>query len=305
MPATIPPYLKQGDTIGMICPSGCMPLEKIQRCIDTLQEWGFQVKQGSTLGSQCNYFSATDEVRLDDLQIMLDDENIKAIFCARGGYGLSRIIDDINFENFVRHPKWIMGYSDITLLHTHIFSNFNNATLHAPMAAAFNEMEGNEIYIHSILNNITGKAQSYSNIPNHHLNRLGVCEGELIGGNLALLAHVIGTKSDFNTKNKILFIEDIGEYLYNADRMLLQLKRTGKLDQLAGFIVGQFTDMKDTVIPFGQTIEAIIFDKIREYDYPVCFDFPVGHVNENYALKVGCNYKLSVTDEGVSLNNMQ
>lgn len=304
MPSIIPPYLKQGDTIGMICPSGCMLLEKMQQCIDILQQWGFHVKRGSTLGSQCNYFSATDEERLRDLQLMLDDKNVKAIFCARGGYGLSRIIDDINFEKFIQKPKWIIGYSDITILHAHISSNFNIATLHAPMAAAFNEMEGNEIYIQSILDNITGKAQSYKTSP-HHLNRVGVCEGELIGGNLALLAHVIGTKSDFNTKNKIFFIEDIGEYLYNADRMLLQLKRAGKLDELAGFIVGQFTDMKDTTIPFGQTIEAIIFDKIKEYNYPVCFDFPVGHVNENYALKIGCIYKLSIAHEDVTLNSVQ
>lgn len=278
-------------------------LEKMQRCIDTLQEWGFHVKQGGTLGTQCNYFSATDEERLRDLQIMLDDENVKAIFCARGGYGLSRIIDDINFENFIRKPKWIIGYSDITLLHLHISSNFNIATLHAPMAGAFNEMEGNEIYIQSVLNSITGKTQSYKT-PHHYLDRIGTCKGELIGGNLALLAHVIGTRSDINTKNKILFIEDTGEYLYNADRMLLQLKRAGKLGELAGFIVGQFTEMKDTTTPFGQTIEAIIFDKIKEYDYPVCFNFPVGHVNENYALKVGGSYRLSVGDEAVVLNDV-
>lgn len=299
VPAIIPPYLKQGDTIGMICPSGCIPLEKAQRCIDTLQQWGFKVKVGKTLGNQFNYFSGTDEERLNDLQLMLDDATIKAIYCARGGYGLSRIIDDINFEKFVQHPKWIIGYSDITLLHAHVYSNFNIASLHAPMAAAFNEMDESEEYIDSIYKSLIGEQQTYT-CASHQLNRNGVCEGELIGGNLALLAHIIGTKSDIDTKNKVLFIEDIGEYKYNIDRMLMQLKRAGKLEALAGLIVGSFTDIKDTTIPFGKDIKEIIFDAVKEYDYPVCFDFPVGHVKENYVLKTGVNYQLSI-EEAVTL----
>lgn len=301
MPTIIPPYLTRGDTIGIICPSGFMPLEKAQKCIDALQQWGFEVQVEKTVGNQFNYFSGTDEERLNDLQLMLGDLNIKAIFCARGGYGLSRIIDNINFEKFIQHPKWIIGYSDITLLQAHIYSNFNIASLHAPMAAAFNEIEESEEYIYSIFNCLTGKHQSYKIVSNS-LNRTGVSEGELVGGNLALLVHIIGTKSDINTKGKILFIEDIGEYKYNVDRMLIQLKRAGKLDALAGLIVGSFTEMKDTVIPFGQSIEEIIFDKIKEYNYPVCFDFPVGHVKENYALKIGVEYELSISAEGIILN---
>ncbi len=300
MPTIIPPYLKQSDTIGIICPSGYMPLEKAQKCIDTLQQWGFEVQVGKTVGNQFNYFSGTDEERLNDLQLMLDDLNIKAIFCARGGYGLSRIIDDINFDKFIQNPKWVIGYSDITLLHAHIYSNHNIASLHAPMAAAFNEMDESEGYIHSIFNCLTGKYQSYK-ISSHSLNRNGVCEGKLVGGNLALLAHIIGTKSDINTKNKILFIEDIGEYKYNVDRMLTQLKRAGKLENITGLIVGSFTEIKDTTIPFGQGIEEIIFDNVKEYNYPVCFDFPVGHVKENYALKVGMRYNLISSSEKVIL----
>lgn len=298
--AIIPPYLQPGDTIGMICPSGCMPVEKMHRCIETLQQWDFKVKHGKTLGTQCSYFSGTDKERLDDLQSMLNDEAVKAIFCARGGYGLSRIIDDINFEKFVQHPKWIIGYSDITLLLSHVYSNYNIVSLHAPMAAAFNEMEGNEIYIQSIYDSITGKLQAYE-IPAHHLNRTGAGKGELVGGNLALLAHIVGTRSDFSTKNKILFIEDVGEYLYNIDRMLLQLKRAGKLDELSGFIVGKFADMKDTTIPFGQELYELILDKVKEYNYPVCFDFPVGHVNENYALKIGGDFHFTVNETDVTL----
>ncbi len=301
MPSIIPPYLKQGDTIGMVCPSGYMPLEKAQKCIDVLQQWGFKVDVGKTVGNQFNYFSGTEEERLSDLQLMLDDENIKAIYCGRGGYGLSRIIDKINFEKFIHQPKWIIGYSDITLLHAHIYSNFNIASLHAPMAAAFNEVEESEEYIQSIYNSLAGIHQSYKT-SSRSLNKEGVCEGELIGGNLAILAHIIGSKSDIITKNKILFIEDIGEYKYNIDRMLMQLKRAGKLDELAGLIVGSFTEIKDTIIPFGQTIEEIIFDKVSDYNYPVCFDFPVGHVKENYALKIGGNYRLSITKQRVTLN---
>ena len=301
MPAIIPPYLKQGDTIGMLCPSGFMPLEKAQKCIDTLKQWGFKIVVGKTLGNQYNYFSGTDEERLKDLQLMLDDDNIKAVYCARGGYGLSRIIDQINFEKFVQHPKWIIGYSDITLLLAHIFSNYNIAGLHAPMAAAFNEMEESETYIQSIFNSLTGEHQSYT-IDLNILNRQGICEGKLVGGNLVLLTHLIGTKSDINTKNKILFIEDVGEYKYAIDRMLMQLKRSGKLDNPAGLIVGSFTEIKDTLIPFGKDIKDIIFDAVKEYNYPVCFDFPVGHTAKNYALKIGTNYKLSVLPKELILD---
>ncbi len=297
----IPPYLKQGDTIAIICPSGFMPFERMQYCIETLQHWGFKVVLGKTAGHQFNYFSGTDEERLDDLQSMLDDDSVQAIFCGRGGYGLSRIIDKINFQKFIQHPKWIIGYSDITLLHAHIFSNFHIATLHAPMAGAFNDLENSKMYIQSIFDSLTGKLQSYNTNP-HPLNRYGICEGELIGGNLAILSHIVGSPSDLNTDNKILFIEDIGEYKYNIDRMLMQLKRAGKLEKLSGFIVGKFTDIKDTTIPFGQDINELIADKIKEYNYPVCFDFPVGHVPENFALKSGARYTLTVTVSKVNLS---
>ena len=277
-----------------------MPFEKIQNCIAVLQDWSFQVKKGKTLQNQYNYFSGTDEVRLNDLQQMLDDNNIKAIFCARGGYGLSRIIDQLNFDGFVDDPKWIIGYSDITLLQAHIYSNFRIASLHAPMAAAFNERDENREYIDSVLSSLTGIASRYTIAP-HRLNRPGTADGELIGGNLAILAHLIGTDSELDTKNRILFLEDIGEYKYNIDRMLMQLKRAGKMASLSGLMIGSFTDIKDTVIPFGQEINDLIFDKVREYDYPVCFDFPVGHTGRNYALKIGARHRLTVTPGHVML----
>lgn len=299
----IPPYLKKGDTIGIVCPSGYMPFEKAQTCIDTLQQWGYKVKVGKTLGQQSNYFSGTDEERLTDLQTMLDDKSVHAILCGRGGYGLSRIIDEIDFRHFKKHPKWIIGYSDITLLHAHLFTKLKTASLHSPMAAAFNDGGANNEFVLSLKKALEGKHSKY-NAPAHDLNRKGVAQGELIGGNLSLLINIIGSVSDLKTKNKILFLEDVGEYIYNVDRMMMQLKRAGKLDQLSGLIIGGFTDMKDTTVPFGQNVYEAIHDKVKEYDYPVCFDFPVGHSDRNYALKVGVNHELNINKSKVMLKEL-
>jgi muramoyltetrapeptide carboxypeptidase len=299
----IPPYLKKGDTIGIVCPSGYMPFEKAQTCIDTLQQWGYNVKVGKTLGNQHNYFSGSDEERLSDLQAMLDDKNVHAILCGRGGYGLSRIIDDVDFRHFKKHPKWIIGYSDITLLHAHLYSKLKTASIHSPMAAAFNDGGAKNEFVLSLKKALEGKHSKYS-APSHALNRKGVAEGELVGGNLSLLINIIGSVSDIKTKSRILFLEDVGEYIYSVDRMMMQLKRTGKLDGLAGLIVGGFTDMKDTTIPFGQNVYDAIYDKVKEYDYPVCFDFPVSHSDRNYALKVGVNHQLKINKNIVSLKEL-
>jgi muramoyltetrapeptide carboxypeptidase len=297
----IPPYLQRGDTIGLVCPAGYMPVEKVSECIRILnEEWGFTTKIGTTIGQQYHYFSGTDEERLDDFQHMLDDENVKAILCARGGYGLSRIIDRIDFSKFAKTPKWIIGFSDVTVLHSHIYRNYNIATLHAPMANAFNEDGYKNDFVQSLRHALEGKKIKYQTPP-HEFNRKGEAIGELVGGNLALLSHLVGSDSDIKTKGRILFIEDVGEYLYNIDRMLYQLKRSGKLDKLAGLIVGGFTDMKDTERPYGQTVLEIIRDVVAEYDYPVCFDFPVSHGTENYAVKIGVGYKLKVSKKKVLL----
>lgn len=290
----IPPYLKPGDTIGMLCPSGYMPYEKSVTAMETLTEWGFHIMPGKTLGHQFNYFSGTDEERLTDLQQMMDDENINAIFCARGGYGMGRIIDKLSFKKFKKNPKWIIGYSDITVIQTHIFSKYKIASLHAPMAAAFNDGENKNQYIQSLHDALIGRKASYMG-SGDDFNKKGKTSGVLVGGNLSLLAHLAGTSSEVKTKNKILFIEDVGEYIYNVDRMLYQLKRCGKLDNLKGLIIGKFTDNKDTSVPFGQSVNEVIRDVVKEYDYPVCFNFPVSHDKENYALKIGCEYKLSVS----------
>ncbi len=296
----IPPYLHPGDTIGLVCPSGFMPAEKVQACIQTLQQRGFAVKVGSTVGSQLNYFSGTDEARLSDLQMMLDDEQIKAVLCARGGYGLSRIVDRINFTAFRKNPKWIIGFSDITILHAHIYQALGVASLHAPMAAAFNDGEYQNQYVQSLLQALEGAPAAYHCEANS-FNRQGAATGELVGGNLCLLAHLIGSQSSIDTGGKILFIEDVGEYIYNVDRLIQQLKRAGMLRNLAGLIVGSFSDMKDTTIPFGASVYEVIKDVVKGYDYPVCFNFPVGHTKENYALKHGLYHELSVTTTEVIL----
>jgi muramoyltetrapeptide carboxypeptidase len=297
----IPRYLKKGNTIGITCPAGFMAAEKAQTCIRILRQWGYEVMVGKTLGSGSNnYFSGTDEERKDELQAMLDDKHIHAILCGRGGYGMGRIIDQLDFKKFRKNPKWIIGFSDITVLHSHIYNNCKIASMHAPMAAAFNDEGYKNEFIGSLEKAISGKKANYKTA-GHAFNKPGIAEGELMGGNLSLLAHLTCTPSDIKTKNKILFIEDIGEYIYNIDRMLYQLKRSGKLDKLAGLIIGGFTDMKDTERPFGKTVYEVIRDIAAEYDYPVCFDFPVSHGAKNYALKIGVAYELKITTKQVQL----
>jgi len=296
-----PPFLQPGDIIGIVCPAGYMNIEKAQTCIDTLQQWGYGVRLGKTLGSDSqNYFSGTDEERLADFQQMLDDDEIKAILCARGGYGVGRIIDSIDFKKFKKNPKWIIGYSDITILHAHIFSNYDIASLHSPMASAFNDGGNENEFILSLKNALEGQKIKYQCAP-HEFNRRGEAIGELVGGNLSLLTNLTSTSSDIKTKGKILFVEDVGEYLYNIDRMFYHLKRAGKMHRLAGLIVGGFTDNKDTERPFGETAYEIIRDIVKEFKYPVCFGFPVSHEKENYALKVGVGYKLKVSKTKVTL----
>jgi muramoyltetrapeptide carboxypeptidase len=295
---TLPSYLKKGDTIAITCTAGYMLLEKTKACIKKLKEEGYQVIVSPTVGGNSkNYFSSSDAERLQEMQNYLDNKNVKAILCGRGGYGTGRIIDALDFKKFCKNPKWLIGFSDITLLHSHVVSNYKIATLHAPMAAAFANKEHNPENIISLLDALKGKKNNYE-VKHNALNKTGIAKGKLLGGNVALLANTIGTKSDIDTKNAILFIEDIGEQLYAVDRMMYQLKRAGKLKNLAALVVGDFTDMQDTDRPFGKTIYEIISDIVAEYDYPVCYDFPVGHGNENRALKVGVKYSLVVDKDG-------
>jgi muramoyltetrapeptide carboxypeptidase len=291
----IPSYLKIGDTIAITCPAGYMAAEKITTCVKILQQQGYKViVSKKTIGSNSKtYFSATDDVRRAELQKYLDDKNVNAILCGRGGYGVGRIIDKLDFTKFAASPKWLIGFSDITLLHSHINKNYGIATMHASMAAAFDYTAASKENIETLLFALQGNKIDYVVAP-HKQNKLGNVKGQLVGGNLSLLANAIGTASDINTKNKILCIEDIGEYLYSSDRMLHQLKRAGKFAGLKALLVGDFSDMKDTERPFGKTIYEIIKDVVAEYNYPVVYGFPLGHADNNLALKFGINYSLQV-----------
>ncbi|MBI4947421.1 MAG: LD-carboxypeptidase [Bacteroidetes bacterium] len=294
---TTPPYLKKGDKIGIAAPARKISKEEIQFAVDTFEKWGLEVVLGKNLFGIKHQYSGSDEQRTEDLQKMLDDNSIKAIISARGGYGTLRIIDELDFKKFQETPKWIIGYSDITVLHSHIHQNFEIETLHATMPINFSKDEES---VESLRKNLFAEEIVYKIGP-QPLNRKGNAEGELVGGNLSLLYALKGSKSGISTSGKILFIEDLDEYLYHIDRMIISLKRSGMFSHLAGLIVGGMTDMKDNSVPFGKTAEQIISDVVKEFDYPVCFGFPAGHAQKNLALLFGRRAKLKVAD-GLNLS---
>ncbi|XVJ67983.1 MAG: LD-carboxypeptidase [Lacibacter sp.] len=298
----LPAYLKPGDTIAITSPAGYSSFKEIEPSIQQIKSWGFDVKIGATIGKRHFTFGGTDEERLNDFQQLLDDRSVKAILCARGGYGFVRIIDKLNFTKFKTNPKWLIGFSDITVLHSHLNRNLGIASIHSKMCNSFPEdwSKAEQIQIETILSlrdALNGVKMNYT-APGNTNNRIGTATGVLVGGNLKTIESLTGSKSDIRTAGKILFVEDTGEYLYSIDRMFWNLKRSGKLDHLAGLIVGGFKLKKDegendTV--FGKTVEEIVLEKVKEYKYPVCFDFPVGHQKNNYALKCGVKHKLQVT----------
>ena len=290
-----PPYLQKGDSIAIVAPARSVIIEEMLPAITLFEEWGLKVMLGEHLFGSQNQFSGTEEERAEDFQTMLDNDEIKAIVCARGGYGIVRIIDLLSFDHFIQHPKWIVGYSDVTVLHSHIHTRLVIETLHATMPI---NIYANPNYesTESLHDALFGKPISYQ-IPTSPFSRVGEGNGELIGGNLSILYSLSATESDIDTDGKILFIEDLDEYLYHVDRMMLNLKRSGKLNNLVGLIIGGLTEMKDNTIPFGATAEEIICNAIAEFDYPVCFGFPAGHGDDNRALIFGRDVKLNVTDE--------
>lgn len=297
-----PPFLKKADTIGITSPAGYITIEEIQPAIKKMEEWGYKIKIGDTIGKRDFTFGGTDEERAKDLQQMLDDPKIKAIMCARGGYGAVRIIDKLNWDKFKAKPKWIIGFSDITVLHSHLNRNFAIGSIHSKMCNSFPEVwslaEPIQIEtIDSIQKALSGEKMKYTVTPNPQ-NKFGTGIGVLIGGNLKTLETLSGTKSDINTAGKILFIEDTGEYMYSVDRMLWNMKRTGKLSLLKGLIVGGFKIKVDEEgDDFGRTLQDIVLEKVKAYHYPVCFDFPVGHQKNNFALKCGVKHKLELTSD--------
>jgi muramoyltetrapeptide carboxypeptidase len=285
-----PPYLQKGDRVAIVCPAKKLP-QPMDDAVALLQSWGLEVVLGETVTASYHQFAGDDAFRAQDLQRYVNDDSIKAIFAARGGYGTIRIIDQVDFSRLAAHPKWIIGFSDITVLHAHLFTNYNLQTIHGQMPINIPDATGPSLA--TLRKALFGEELNY-NITPHPLNRPGSGNGILIGGNLAILLSLSGSISDYSYDGKILFIEDVGEYLYSIDRMLYTLKRAGKLKSLAGLIVGGFTDLKDNDIPFGQTAQEIIRAIVEEYDYPVCFDFPAGHVRDNWALVMGRGVRLLV-----------
>ena len=301
-----PPFLKTGDTIGISAPAGYIMIEEIQSAVNKMESWGYKIKLGDTIGKRDFTFGGNDEERIKDFQQMLDDPKVKAIMCARGGYGIVRIIDKFNWEKFKIKPKWLIGFSDATVFHSHLNKNFGIASIHSKMCNSFPDdwstAEPIQIEtIESIQWALSGKKMKYNAEPNPQ-NKQGTAEGILIGGNLKMLETLAGTKSDINTAGKILFVEDTGEYMYSVDRMFWNLKRTGKLSQLKGLIVGGFKIKTDAdTEDFGRTLQDVVLEKVKAYMYPVCFDFPVGHQKNNYALKCGVKHILEVKPDKVSL----
>lgn len=294
-----PQSLQPGDIIGMVCPAGSIPMERVQKCVETLTGWGYRVKLGKTVGTKQDCFSATDTERLADLQAMLDDNTVKAILCGRGGYGVSRIINQVNFSAFANHPKWIIGFSDITVLHAALQKQ-GYMSIHGPMAAAFNKGVEGETYIQALKLILEGNKTTYTTSANP-LNNRGIATARIVGGNLCLMAHLIGSQNAFDTEGKLLFIEDVGEYHYNLDRMMLQIKNAGLFHNLAGLIVGGFTEMKDPSSDFGATANEIIKSHLQNFTYPVCYDFPISHALANYPIKEGAVYHLDVNAKEVIL----
>lgn len=293
----IPTYLKKGDKIGVVATARKISESELAPALKIMEEKSLVPVLGKNVLGAHHQFSGTDAERCADMQHMLDDESIKAIIVARGGYGTVRIIDSLDFSTFAKHPKWIIGYSDITVLHSHINKTLGIATLHATMPINFLQ---DAYATETLFNALFGEKIHYT-FDAHPLNRNGRVEGELVGGNLSLLYALCGSVSDINTDNKILFIEDLDEYLYHIDRMMINLKRSGKLSRLKALVVGGITDMKDNAIPFGKTAEEIIAEHVAEYHYPVCFNFPAGHIKNNYALKFGATAHLTV-DKKCSFN---
>ena len=305
----IPPYLKPGDTVGITSPAGYITMETVQPALDVIKSWGYQVRLGSTIGKQHFSFGGTDEERRADLQAMLDDKSIKAILCARGGYGAVRIVDGLNWKLFKQHPKWVIGFSDITVLHNHIHTVCGVASIHSKMTNSFPvdpaTAEPIQVQtINSINEVLVGQQMTYSAIPNL-LNKHGNVTGLLIGGNLKTIESLCGSASDIKTDGKILFVEDTGEYLYSIDRMFWNLKRSGKLKGLRALIVGGFNVKQEPEgESFGKTLEEIVLEKVADYNFPVCFDFPVGHQRANFALQCGVQHRLHITPEQVILTQL-
>lgn len=296
----IPQLLKAGDSIAIVATARKISEAELTPAIQLFESWGLRVLLPNNIYAEVHQFAGTDEQRAADLQWAIDNEEVKAVVCARGGYGTVRIVDRIDFSHFAQNPKWVVGYSDVTVLHSHIHTSLGIATLHATMplnipADAVKKDYPSTTALRKAL--FEGNTEFQTN--KHELNRAGEATAMVVGGNLSILYSLCGSASDIDTDGKILFIEDLDEYLYHIDRMMQNLKRTGKLEGLKGLIVGGMTDMHDNTIPFGKTAEEIVMDAVKDYDYPVCFNAPFGHIGtENKALVLGYEVRMTCNQDG-------
>ncbi len=291
-----PNYLSKGDTIAIAAPARKISLEELQPAIDLFERWGLKVVFAENLFKSHHQYAGTDNERIEGMNQLLNNPNVKAIISARGGYGTVRIVDGLDFSKFMENPKWIAGYSDITVLHSDIHSELGVETLHCSMPINFAENTSDAI--ESMRKALFGEALNYE-VEAHEYNKTGFASGELVGGNLSVLYSLSGSFSDINTDGKILFIEDLEEYLYHIDRMIIQLKRSKKFWSLSGLIIGAMNKMNDNAIPFGKQAYEIIAEHVAEYDFPVCYGFPAGHIDDNRTLIMGRKITLEVADKTI------
>ena len=293
----IPPFLKAGDTVALVCTARKFFPEDAKPAIELLESWGLKAKLGNTIGLDNYQLGGTDTERTADFQAQLDDENVKAIWCARGGYGTVRIIDSLDFTKFKKQPKWIMGFSDVTVLHSQL-NLVRVASLHSIMP--FTVPNAPEEVKETLRKALFGDVISYT-FPSKSYDIKGIASGELVGGNISILYSLLGSKSAIDTKDKILFIEDLDEYLYHIDRMLYNLKRNGYFEHVKGIIVGSMTDMHDNEIPFGQNEVQIITEIAKDFSIPIAFQFPAGHQSDNRTLILGKQVDFEVNEKEVKL----
>jgi len=299
MSVLFPPALQRGQRVALVSPARKISAAELAPAINTLSEWGLEVVLGESIAGDHHQFAGDDDLRRRDFQHQLDDPSIRAILCARGGYGTARIVDGLDFSRFVAQPKWVAGFSDVTVLNSHLL-RLNCASIHGVMPVLFHQ-EGGEQSLESLRRALFGEMLLPLEVPPHPLNRPGTATGELVGGNLSLLQTITATASQASFAGRILFLEDLDEYLYHIDRMMLHLHRSGQLVGLAGLVVGHFSQMRDNTVPFGSTALEIIDSYARQHDFPVGYGFPIGHEAENMALVVGSEAQLVVEATGARL----
>ncbi|WP_310393888.1 LD-carboxypeptidase [Hymenobacter sp.] len=299
MPVQFPPALQPGQRVAIVSPARKISAAELAPAIAVLTGWGLEVVLGASIAGDHHQFAGDDNLRRRDFQQQLDDPGIRAILCARGGYGTARIVDGLDFSGFAARPKWVAGFSDITVLNSHLLAR-QHASIHGVMPVLFGQ-PGGEMALESLRRALFGEAALPLAVPPHPLNRPGTATGELVGGNLSLLHTITGTASQASFAGRILFLEDLDEYLYHVDRMLLHLHRSGQLAGLAGLVVGHFSQLRDNAVPFGATAHEIIDSYARHYNFPVGYGFPVGHEADNRALVVGSKAQLVVDEAGARL----